>query len=541
MHAPGGWTFDSSLDHFHNAFTPIDRHRVTGSVPKQAYQALAAEEAASQISPAIRVIAFEPSCGSTGCRVQIHIKSPHNLSFLSTVRFLVMFLDKRVDASMKYVAQAGQDYRYLLTTHAPLSDTNGPCPLKVAVADLAGNQLDLLDVGKFKFTGAKKSQAISTPDRPIRKRKAAETPQATLMPRAKKVLLPDQQAMAGSADFWSSLQYHQSYNYPVPTDWQPQFNYTLDSLSPTLLQPTHHQGYGPVMQDPGNLQQYINTPEHSHGLSASPRTHCGAPQTPNDYDLGSPLAPSDLPHSLGTSPCPENPPLIRKTQMSTQQVSTSYSDDLDPDGQHATGDASLRIAGNLNSMQEKWTEGEKISGRRLIEFERSQAGSVVTVTFKQVPLNSRTNANACVSCIWWEERKEAYITSVDTIRLLEHLVASRFNVQEKNRIRRNLEGFHPATVAKGRANTDNYFKKIMGFGEPKPRVIEKDIKVFPWSSLHRMLRKVVGKYVSAGVDAHVAWCDVALTSKFSLQIMRPRLDLCARLHPRPRRDPPSVG
>jgi len=505
MHAPGGWTFDSSSDHFHNVFTPIDRHRVPGSVPKPAYQALAAEEAASQASPAIKVIAFEPSCGTTGCRVQIYIKSPHNIAFLSNFDYSIMFLDKRVDASLKHVGKAVQDYRYLLAAHAPLSNTNGPCPLKVAVTDLAGNQLDLLHVGNFKYTGIKKSAAISTPERSTKKRKAAEVAQELPLPCSKKISLPGQQIMAGSAQFWSSPQYPQSYDFPVSTDWQPQFNYTLDSLSPTLLNSSHHQGYGPVMQDPVNLQQYVNTPEHSHGLSASPRTHYGAPPTPNDYDLGSPLAASDLPLSLGTSPCPQNPPLIRRTQMSTQQVSsTSYSDDLDPDGQHTTGDASLRIAGNLNSMQEKWAEGEKISGRRLVEFERSQAGSVVTVTFKQVPLNSRTNTNACVSCIWWEERKEAYITSVDTIRLLEHLVASRFNVQEKNRIRRNLEGFHPVTVAKGRANTDNYFKRIMGFGEPKPRVIEKDIKVFPWSSLYRMLRKVVGKYVSAGIDAHGA-------------------------------------
>ena len=146
-----------------------------------------------------------------------------------------MFLDTRVDTSLKYVAQAGQDHRYLLSTHAPLSDTNGPCPLKVAVADLAGNQLDLLDVGKFKFTGIKKSQAISTPERSARKRKAAEAPQDSLLPCSKKVSLPDQQTMAGSAEFLSAQQYPQSFGYSMSTDWQPHFNYTLDSLSPTLL------------------------------------------------------------------------------------------------------------------------------------------------------------------------------------------------------------------------------------------------------------------------------------------------------------------
>jgi hypothetical protein len=37
----------------------------------------------------------------------------------------------------------------------------------------------------------------------------------------------------------------------------------------------------------------------------------------------------------------------------------------------------------------------------------------------------------------------------------------------------------------------------MGFPAPKPRNIEKDVKVFPWKILSHALKKIIGKYVSA--------------------------------------------
>lgn len=89
-----------------------------------------------------------------------------------------------------------------------------------------------------------------------------------------------------------------------------------------------------------------------------------------------------------------------------------------------------------------------------------------------------------------------YVTSVDTISLLESLVAVRFTVEEKNRIRRNLEGFRPETVSKVKADSEDFFKLIMGFPNPKPRNIEKDVKVFPWRVLATALKKIIGKYAS---------------------------------------------
>ncbi|KKY32079.1 putative transcriptional regulator medusa [Diaporthe ampelina] len=123
-----------------------------------------------------------------------------------------------------------------------------------------------------------------------------------------------------------------------------------------------------------------------------------------------------------------------------------------------------------------WTPEEWENRRRIVMFKKSQSGSRLTATFRAVPVNERPPNSICVSCIWWEERHECFVTSVDTIHLLEQLVVSpnRFTVEEKNRIRRNLEGFKPLTVSKAKADSEDFFKIIMGFGNPKPRNIEKD-------------------------------------------------------------------
>jgi hypothetical protein len=158
--------------------------------------------------------------------------------------------------------------------------------------------------------------------------------------------------------------------------------------------------------------------------------------------------------------------------------------------------AVLKINGKLESMAEKWTSEEWSNRRRIVMFRRSQTGSTITASFRPVAVNERPPNSICISCIWWAEKSECYVTSVDTIHLLEQLVAApnRFSVEEKNRIRRNLEGFHPLTVSKAKADSEEFFKIIMAFPNPKPRNIEKDVKVFPWKVLESALKKIIGKY-----------------------------------------------
>ncbi|KAK8152352.1 hypothetical protein BC567DRAFT_170572 [Phyllosticta citribraziliensis] len=147
-------------------------------------------------------------------------------------------------------------------------------------------------------------------------------------------------------------------------------------------------------------------------------------------------------------------------------------------------------------MAEGWTKDEWEAKRRLVQFRRNQNGSVINTSFKAVAPEDRTPHSICISCIWWAEKQECFVTSVDTIYLLESLVGVRFTVEEKNRIRRNLEGFRPLTVSKAKPESEEFFKIIMGFPTPKPRNIEKDVKVFPWKILSHALKKIIGKYVS---------------------------------------------
>lgn len=158
--------------------------------------------------------------------------------------------------------------------------------------------------------------------------------------------------------------------------------------------------------------------------------------------------------------------------------------------------ATLKINGDLGSMAENWTQEEWENRRRLVMFTKKQSGSMLSTNFKPVSVQDRPTNSICISCIWWEEKQECFVTSVDTIYLLEQLVAapSRFTVEEKNRIRRNLEGFHPLTVSKAKSESEEFFKVIMAFGNPKPRNIEKDVKVFPWKILDQALKKIISKY-----------------------------------------------
>lgn len=180
---------------------------------------------------------------------------------------------------------------------------------------------------------------------------------------------------------------------------------------------------------------------------------------------------------------------------------------LQPFSQYSYRRSDLRLVGDLAGMANNWTAEEKKEKRRLVEFERKQDGSVLTVTHKPVTVEDRAEDGICVNCIRWEETDEMFITSVDSLHLLELLVGNRFPVEEKNRIRRNLEGFKPRTILREDKNkkhinkedeemrNDAFFNVIMGFADPKPRNIEKDIKVFPWKLLPEMLKKILSKFV----------------------------------------------
>lgn len=143
-------------------------------------------------------------------------------------------------------------------------------------------------------------------------------------------------------------------------------------------------------------------------------------------------------------------------------------------------------------------------GRRLIRFKREQVGNKLFVSCEVIPEEAYNEDDIVISCIRRAETRTCWFTSVDVIYLLERLVGSPFSTEEKNRIRRNLEGFKPTTVSKHKPGMDAFFQRIMDFPPPKPRNIEKDVKVFPWSVLGNALDKIIQKYVSLSTH-FTAW------------------------------------
>ena len=135
-------------------------------------------------------------------------------------------------------------------------------------------------------------------------------------------------------------------------------------------------------------------------------------------------------------------------------------------------------------------------GRRLIRFGRNQSGNKLLVSCEVIPQEAYDENDIVISCVYRQETRNCWFTSVDVIYLLERLVGGPFTVEEKNRIRRNLEGLKPTTVSKTRGGFEMFFQRIMDFPPPKPRNIEKDVKVFPWTVLALAIEKIVSKYVS---------------------------------------------
>ncbi|KAF9897033.1 hypothetical protein BX616_006310 [Lobosporangium transversale] len=159
--------------------------------------------------------------------------------------------------------------------------------------------------------------------------------------------------------------------------------------------------------------------------------------------------------------------------------------------------ANLKFNGNLEDMAINWSGEEWESHRRLVQFWRRQDNSDIYCNFAPVAPSQRQPNSIVVSCIYWAEKNDCFLTSVDCIYLLESLIGVRFTVEEKNRIRRNLEGFRPITVSKCKPESAEFFKLIMSFPNPKPRNIEKDVKVFPWKVLSYALKKIISKYTAS--------------------------------------------
>lgn len=156
----------------------------------------------------------------------------------------------------------------------------------------------------------------------------------------------------------------------------------------------------------------------------------------------------------------------------------------------------LDLVTPLASICTGWSPAELHAGRRLVRFSEVQDGRRLIVSCEPIRQEDYCESDSVISCIYREETDTCFVTSVDVIYLLERITNGEFPVEEKNRIRRNLEGLRPTTISKHKIGFGDFFQRIMDFPDPKPRNIEKDLKVFEWNLLGQALEKILSKYVS---------------------------------------------
>lgn len=446
-------------------------------------------------TPIPHVTSYTPSRAGKGSKLSIYISSLYELMTASLPTFFVMFGSGKCTAALTKLGQQGGVCQYVVETEVPPFSATGwsssQMPVFMLMESSDGELLGRVDVGGFGFVDASLQAGSAASQELHRKRKISME----------------------SAELMKSPVKRSSGQQLRPKD---EFNpYGYAQADPALYSPYLQSSHAlmPYGRSPGCHQQPSPRPmsyQYSNSTTGSPPTiRAQSPQagwSPYSSHIGqSPgLASVTSRPRLGALPSPAaaNPPLIRtSTLQQTPSPATT------PAGAHHAGQpfnpyalyphkAVLKIQGDLQAVTEQWSQDEWDSRRRIVLFKRTQAGSTITTTFRPVSPDERPPNSVCISCIWWAEKKECYVTSVDTIYLLEQLVAARFTVEEKNRIRRNLEGFRPLTVSKAKPDSEEFFKVIMAFPTPKPRNIEKDVKVFPWKILAHALKKIISKYVS---------------------------------------------
>ncbi|KAI0150726.1 hypothetical protein GGR57DRAFT_492975 [Xylariaceae sp. FL1272] len=442
--------------------------------------AFAANSSASQYMQSVEpaLISYQPTRGVFGTKVMIKITAPYDLI---TSNFFLAFGSQKSPAQAVRDATDASGLVYLVTSDTPqLEDVVDPSrnvPLSLLIESADGQTtLASINVGTFTYHNTQVVSAEGPHEEVTRKFSRSPEQEEQQRTSPSKPQDTDQLMDAAATNTYG---YAPTAHQAVASNYDAA-GYTSNS---NMLSTYHRPSYAADYPRPPSLLK--------------------APSWANPYgsSLTSPRSPPGIHHlaiprpSTTTLPIPTSsvPQLIRTSTL--QQSGSSSGGQLNPYALYSTK-AVLKISGDLDSMAKNWTPEECENGRRLVLFHKKQSGSTLQTSFKAVSVSDRPPNSICISCIYWAEKGECFVTSVDTISLLEQLVVApaRFSVEEKNRIRRNLEGFRPLTVSKAKADSEEFFKIIMGFPNPKPRNIEKDVKVFPWKILASALKKIIGKY-----------------------------------------------
>ncbi|KAL5426376.1 hypothetical protein PMIN06_012954 [Paraphaeosphaeria minitans] len=445
---------------------------------------------------------IHPSQGVAGSKVLLHLRTRFDLE-ADPLTFTIMFGEQKCVAALQKMDQDDDFYHYALSVEVPpfpLTNSFDPTMmLKLQMDGRAGRLGTPINAGKFTFNDMADPQFQTSPDVAGMKRKlssdytedysdhAAKRTQSMRF-QAKPRAMSGTYSAASVSPLPARSSLSHAYGYGGGYDMAKQTSYTSQMSQKGLY--AVPSGTSISQNDMKPPQMSPNLPSYGQYSSLGQRSPASIAVTPTRTTVHS--SPSALP----------TPVLVRATTL-PQSTAAPSGQPFNPYLMYPTK-AVLKIDGDLDTMIDNWTQDERDAQRRLVEFKRSQSGSTITTSFAPITLETRQQRSICVSCIYWEEKDECFITSVDTIYLLEQLVNVRFTVEEKNRIRRNLEGFRPLTVSKAKSESEEFFKVIMGFPNPKPRNIEKDVKVFPWKILAHALKKIISKYVGYSPSCNVS-------------------------------------
>lgn len=157
----------------------------------------------------------------------------------------------------------------------------------------------------------------------------------------------------------------------------------------------------------------------------------------------------------------------------------------------------LHVSEEVEKVVKLWSPTELDQERKLVELLIVRDGYSDFQILARAPSASPSLPNdgrVVISCVRWEEKGITVVTSVDIISLLEKLVGSSFSTEEKSRIRRNLQFLKPYTITRSSPESRRLFNLLMAMENPRPRNIEKDLKVFKWDDLFVAAQRVLSKY-----------------------------------------------
>ena len=448
----------------------------------------------SEASKLPEVTAFDPERGSQGSQIYIYLSTTYDLAY-APLSINLMFASRLCTPIVDRLEHQGSEYTYQLTVDVPPHASTGwpssIVPLSLQVQQNSKPGPESVDVGTFYYTDAVPSQSSTSPHEGSRKRKISLESADSSMPAKRTSTQRLQSSSTGYAGnpYGSHYSYQQQpstsnyvYGNPRAYGHERQDDYLRRSTQSGSDRSVYSTSTAPSQASAWS-SPYIGHNAKSPALTGS---------TSRYTSLSS--ASSAIKSTSGSA----NPQLIRTSTLQPPSSPASSGAASSSSMLPYPYKAVLKIHGDLDSMADSWSDEEWTAKRRLVQFWRVQHNNTIDAEFQAVPPEQGApKGGICISCIWWAERQECYVSSVDTIYLLEQLVAVRFDVSEKNRIRRNLEGFRPTTVSKGKSDSEDFFKVIMDFPNPKPRNIEKDVKVFPWKILAHALKKIIGKYVSS--------------------------------------------